>query len=228
VGSTLTPFIIFKFFDGIRVTGSPRCLHAFKTRNILEHQDEQTQTAALRHGDEATFEAVFRQWYAPLCGYAARLTDGDLDAAEDLVQQVFVKLWEQRARLDIAWSLKGYLYKTVHNSALNRLRSVKTHSKYLDFNAAQLENEQTPPDYPARELAERLQQALGKLPPQCRHVFELSRFEDLKYREIADQLGISIKTVEAQMGKALRILRLQLADYLVTFLGLCIAWWASN
>ncbi|MBL7797597.1 MAG: RNA polymerase sigma-70 factor [Saprospiraceae bacterium] len=185
----------------------------------MEHQNEYTQTDALRRGDEAAFEAVFRQWYEPLCGYAARLTDGDLDGAEDLVQQVFVKLWEQREGLDIAWSLKSYLYKTVHNAALNRIRSAKTHSKYLDFNAAQLEKEYAPPDYPARELAGRLQAALEKLPPQCRHVFELSRFEDLKYREIADQLGISIKTVETQMGKALRILRFQLADYLVTLFG---------
>lgn len=173
----------------------------------------------MRRGDESAFEAVFRQWYEPLCGYATRLTDGDLDGAEDLVQQVFVKLWEQREGLDIAWSLKSYLYKTVHNAALNRIRSAKTHSKYLDFNAAQLEKEYAPPDYPARELAGRLQAALEKLPPQCRHVFELSRFEDLKYREIADQLGISIKTVETQMGKALRILRFQLADYLVTLFG---------
>ena len=143
-----------------------------------------------------------------------------MDEAEDLVQQVFVKLWEQRARLDIAWSLKAYLYKTVHNAALNRLRAAKTRSKYLEVNASQLENANVPPEESARELNERLQKALDLLPPQCRHVFELSRFEDLKYREIAEQLGISIKTVETQMGKALRILRLQLADYLVTLFGL--------
>jgi len=186
----------------------------------LEQQDTQTQSAAIRSGDEAAFDAVFRQWYEPLCHYAARLADGDMDEAEDLVQQVFVKIWEQRARMDIAWSLKAYLYKTVHNAALNRLRAARTRSKYLEFNATQLENEQVPPDHAASELNERLQKALDLLPPQCRHVFELSRFEELKYREIADQLGISIKTVETQMGKALRIMRLQLADYLVTLFGL--------
>ena len=168
---------------------------------------------------------MFRQWYEPLCHYAARLADGDVDEAEDMVQQVFVKIWEQRARLDIAWSLKAYLYKTVHNAALNRLRAAHTRSKYLEFNAAQLENEQVTPDHAASELNERLQKALDLLPPQCRHVFELSRFEELKYREIAAQLGISIKTVETQMGKALRIMRLQLADYLVTLFGL---WYAIS
>jgi RNA polymerase sigma-70 factor (ECF subfamily) len=204
----------------IRVTLPFACLRTFKTRKILEHQDTQTQVAALRRGDEATFDAVFRQWYDPLCHYAARLADGDMDEAEDLVQQVFVKLWEQRARLDIAWSLKAYLYKTVHNAALNRLRAANTRSRYLEYNAAQLENSATQPDDTSRELTERLQKALDVLPPQCRHVFELSRFEELKYREIADQLGISIKTVETQMGKALRLLRMQLADYLVTLFGL--------
>ena len=194
---------------------------AFKTRKILEHHETQTQVAALRRGDEAAFDVIFRRWYEPLCGYASRLTDGDMDEAEDLVQQVFVKLWEQRERLDIAWSLKAYLYKTVHNAALNRLRAATTRSKYLEVNAAQLENANVTPDDTASELHERLQKALDLLPPQCRHVFELSRFEELKYREIADQLGISIKTVETQMGKALRILRLQLADYLVTILWLC-------
>lgn len=199
----------------------PACLRTFKTRKILEHQITQSQVAALRQGDEAAFDAVFRQWYAPLCHYAARLTDGDMDEAEDLVQQVFVKIWEQRGRLDIAWSLKAYLYKTVHNAALNRLRAANTRSKYFDYNATQLENTSVQPDDTSSELAECLQKALDLLPPQCRHVFELSRFEELKYREIADQLGISIKTVETQMGKALRILRLQLADYLVTVLWFC-------
>lgn len=175
--------------------------------------------AALRNGDQAAFDAVFRQWYEPLCRYAARLAEGDMDEAEDLVQQVFVKLWEQHARLDIAWSLKAYLYKTVHNAALNRLRAANTRSRYLEHNALQLENTHVTPDETSSELGERLQKALDLLPPQCRLVFELSRFEELKYREIADQLGISIKTVETQMGKALRLLRFQLADYLVTLFG---------
>lgn len=196
------------------------CLSTFKARKILEQHETQTQVAALRRGDEAVFDAVFRQWYDPLCHYAARMADGDMDEAEDLVQQVFVKLWEQRARLDVAWSLKAYLYKSVHNSALNRLRAANTRSKYLEYNVAQLENTSIQHDDTSRELSERLQKALDLLPPQCRHVFELSRFEELKYREIADQLGISIKTVETQMGKALRLLRQQLADYLVTLIGL--------
>lgn len=203
----------------IRVSSHLVCHRVFKTRKILEQPNTQTQIAALRNGDESAFDAVFRRWYEPLCQYACRMTDSDIDEAEDIVQQVFVKIWEQRERLAIEWSLKAYLYKTVHNAALNRIRASQTRSKYLDFNAAQLDNKQALPDDHASELGEHLQKALDLLPPQCRHIFELSRFEELKYREIADHLGISIKTVETQMGKALRILRLQLADYLVTLFG---------
>ncbi len=191
---------------------------------MLKTQDENMLAQALQRGDAAAFEAVFRQWYAPLCGYACRLANGNMDEAEDLVQQAFVKLWEYRSQLQVSWSLKSYLYKTVHNACLNRLRALNVQSKYLDFNAQQLDTMHALPDDTTPELQERFQRAMDTLPPQCRHIFELSRFEMLKYREIADQLGISIKTVETQMGKALRVLRLQLADYLVTWMGIAGAW----
>lgn len=187
----------------------------------MKYQDENNLTQAFLRGEEAAFDAVFRRWYEPLCLYACRLAGGDMDEAEDLVQQAFVKMWEYRNRLQVSWSLKAYLYKTVHNACLNRLRSRSVQSKYLEFNAQQLDTMHTLPEDTAPELTERFQRAMDTLPPQCRHIFELSRFESLKYREIAEQLGISIKTVETQMGKALRTMRVQLADYLVTFVGLC-------
>lgn len=176
---------------------------------------------ALRRGDESVFDAVFRQYYAPLCRYATGLTDGDPDEAEDLVQQAFVKLWEKRASLDIQWSVKAYLYRMVHHAAMNRLRHLQTREKYQQFNVSPSENAQEMPEDTLPELRERLQQALRELPPQCRQIFELSRFESLKYREIAEQLDISVKTVETQMGKALRMMRLRLADYLVVLAGIC-------
>jgi RNA polymerase sigma-70 factor (family 1) len=187
----------------------------------LEYQININEAAAIRNGDEMVFDTVFRRYYEPLCHYATKLTNGDPDEAEDLVQQTFVKLWERRSALDIAWSMKSYLYKMVHNAALNRIRHQKTKDKYQQFNAQQLDTQHVQPEDTAPELQERLKKALDELPPQCRNVFELSRFEELKYREIAEHLEISIKTVETQMGKALRIMRLQLADYLVTLIGLC-------
>jgi RNA polymerase sigma-70 factor, ECF subfamily len=180
----------------------------------LERISDASALAALQTGNDAAFDALFRAYYAPLCYYAASFTDGDMDDAEDVVQQTFVKLWEQRANLSITWSVKAYLYKTVHNTCLNRLRALKTREQYKQRNMLELEREHAPSPYAETELRERLQKALAELPTQCRQIFELSRFEELKYREIAEHLNISIKTVETQMGKALRIMRTHLADYL--------------
>lgn len=191
---------------------------------MLKHQNENNLALALTQGDKSAFDTLFRRWYEPLCHYACRLADGDMDEAEDLVQQAFVKLWEYRNKLNVEWSLKAYLYKTVHNACLNRIRSKKVQSKYLEFTAQQPDSMQTQPDDTAPQLREHFQRALDSLPPQCRHIFELSRFEALKYREIADQLGISIKTVETQMGKALRVLRVELAEYLISYLGIISLW----
>jgi len=178
--------------------------------------DETTTLMALQKGDKTAFDALFRAYYTPLCYYAASLQNGDRTLAEDLVQQAFVKLWEQRESLQINWSVKAYLYRSVHNAALNQIRAEKVRDRYKQYNADYLEMNHQQASEPEPQLKERLQKALSALPAQCRQVFELSRFEELKYREIAEQLDISIKTVESQMGKALKILRTQLADYLVT------------
>ncbi len=187
----------------------------------MEQQNDQSLLAALRLGDESAFDTLFRRYYAPLCRYAYPLTDHDIDEAEEVVQQIFVKCWDQRATLAVQWSVKAYLYKMVYNRCLNRIRDARTREQYKIYNAQQLEQGHDPQSGSARELSERLQKALLALPRECRRIFELSRFEELKYREIADQLNISIKTVETQMGKALRILRVELADYLVMI------WWIS-
>ncbi|MBC7776558.1 MAG: RNA polymerase sigma-70 factor, partial [Phycisphaerae bacterium] len=172
-----------------------------------------------RLSDEKAFDALFRAWYTPLVRYAFSFTEGDQDEAEELVQDAFVKLWGQRETLEFQNSVKAYLYRMVHNQALNRLRAQRTHERYTQHHARQMAQEhESPQDDP--ELQQRFRKVLDALPAQCRHVFELSRFEALKYREIADQLGISIKTVETHMGKALRILRLELADYLTMLLAL--------
>ncbi len=188
----------------------------YNAASILEKSDATSLLQAMQRGDESAFDKLFRAYYAPLCHYACPLADGDMDEAEDIVQQVFVKFWEQRAALEVQWSVKAYLYKMAHNRCLNRLRDVRIRERYKAYNAEQLERSQDQLSDDGTELGGRIQQALATLPTECRRVFELSRFEELKYREIADQLGISIKTVETQMGKALRLMRVELADYLVT------------
>lgn len=187
-------------------------MSSFQEQKDLTTED-QPRVQALRQGDEKAFDALFRAWYTPLVRYAHSFTEGDLDEAEDLVQEAFAKVWIQRESLDFQYSLKAYLYRMVHNQALNRLRSQRTHERYTTHQTRHMANEyEAPQDNP--EFQKRIQEVLHGLPAQCRQVFNLSRFEELKYREIAEHLGISIKTVETHMGKALRILRVELAEYL--------------
>jgi RNA polymerase sigma-70 factor, ECF subfamily len=172
--------------------------------------------AALKTGDERVFETVFRHFYAALCRFAVTVLN-DKDEAEDVVQQVMVQIWEKRNKLEINTSLKAYLYRSVHNGALNRIRHSKTKAIH--------DGRQTIPELvysePASrkldqsELEREIANAISKLPEQCRLVFKLSRFEQMKYSEIANHLDISVKTVENHMGKALKLMREQLKDYLI-------------
>lgn len=169
----------------------------------------------IRIGNEAMFERVFRQFYAPLCRYANPML-GDADEAEEVVQNVFLTIWERRETLLITTSLKAYLYRAVHNRCLNRLSQQSVQAGHREQAAAELYTDTASPAQPllTDELSTRLQRAIGQLPEQCRKAFELSRFEELSHKEIADRLGIAVKTVENQIGKALRMLRTELSDYL--------------
>jgi RNA polymerase sigma-70 factor (family 1) len=183
---------------------------------------EQDVIEAIRAGSERDFESVFRQHYAPLCGYARQLLP-DPDDAEEEVQAMFLALWEKRAGLIITISLKSYLFRAVHNRCLNRIKHANVRNEHREYTryVGEATAESPVQTLLGDELANRVQTAIQKLPEQCRLAFTMSRFEELKYGEIADQLGISIKTVENQIGKALRILRTELSDYLpVLFLWL--------
>ena len=170
---------------------------------------------SLRLGHEAAFDALFRLYYQPLCRYAQRMLDGDPDEAEEIVQTVFVKIWEQRERLEIQWTLKAYLYKMVHNRCLNWIRDHRSRQAPLEIQEDAGAASGAADQLQGEDLQRAVAAALDKLPPQCRKIFELSRFEELKYREIADQLELSVKTVEVQMGKALRLMRSYLSDFLI-------------
>lgn len=205
---------------------------------VLQHNGKRTvQTTeqnileAIRAGNERIYEGVFRQYYPLLCRYANSILN-DYDEAEEMVQAMFLNVWERRETLIISTSLKSYLYQAVHNRCLNQIKHRQVRAVYQQ--QVEIEPVQTAlsPAHSvvADELNVRVQEAIGRLPEQCRRVFELSRFEELKYQEIADQLGISIKTVENQIGKALRILRTELADYLPLLLLLnhSVADWLSQ
>jgi RNA polymerase sigma-70 factor, ECF subfamily len=178
--------------------------------------------ALLGKQDEKAFEDVFRTHYKSLYAYAFTLLKDNM-AAEEMVQNVFLKLWERSEGLTISGSIAAYLYRAVHNESLNHLKHLKVrsgHQLHVSHLAGH-DNDSAAKRLHLKELNEHLRQALNNLPEQCRTIFQMSRFEELRYREIADRLGISVKTVENQMGKALKILRSKLVDFLILVL-LCL------
>ena len=154
--------------------------------------------------DKDSFENLFREYFSPLISFARKILV-DEDDAREVVQKVFINLWEKREEIDLSTSLKSYLFTSVHNRSLNVIRDRKKFSSEEvpdmagDWDvSAQIES---------MELEEKINEALQALPEKCRQIFELNRFDGLKYSEMAAQLEISIKTVENQMSKALKILR---------------------
>lgn len=166
--------------------------------------------APIAAGDRKAFEALFRMHYRPLCGFALGYLK-DADRAEDLVQDLFFRLWLDRSKLSITTSVKAYLFAAVRNRCLN---AVKAGAKVRALNEEaddRLAEEERSEDEHAERIA-RVQAAIEALPTERRRVFKLSRYEGLKYHEIAERLGISVKTVENQMGSALKTLRKELRD----------------
>jgi RNA polymerase sigma-70 factor (ECF subfamily) len=168
----------------------------------------------LQAGDEGAFDAVFREWYPVLVRVAGAILH-DTDAAEEVAQEVMHELWRRAHVMDASVTLSAYLLRAVRNRALNHVRHQRVRRE-TQGDVESLYREPVRADQPvvATELAEAIQRAIAELPPRCREVFELSRVDGLRYAEIAESLGISEKTVEAQMGKALRVLRERLAAWL--------------
>jgi RNA polymerase sigma-70 factor, ECF subfamily len=175
----------------------------------------------LKAGDITAFEMLFRTYYQPLCNYAFTFVQ-DHDEAEEIVQSTFMQVWEKRESIEIRTAVKPYLYAMVRNACLNVLKHEKVKQQHVAVEMAFGERsiESVSRTVMASELESRIYKAMEVLPEQCRLVFKLSRFEELKYAEIAEQLEISIKTVENHMGKALKIMREQLKDYLPLLLVL--------
>ena len=180
----------------------------------VEYSDS-TVINLIREGNGQAFEKIFRQYFKNLHAYAYTFMKDD-EQAEEIVQNVFCRIWEKREQLKTDGSLKAYLYRSVHNESLNYLKHQKTRAAFqVHFNNS---DDQTASEASEKiivaELDGHIQKALNELPLQCRIIFQLSRFENLKYKQIADQLNLSVKTVENQMGKALKVLRLKLAEFL--------------
>lgn len=178
--------------------------------------DEQSWARRVRGGEVAALEEAFRAYYARLCSFV-RHQVGSAETAEEIVQDVFLRVWEHRTRLDPTGSLRALLYRAARNAALNHIKHREIERRW------QAQVQSAPPplaegaEAQAREheLASAIERAVASLPERCRLVFLLSREQGLSYAEIAQTLAISIKTVETQMGRALKALRASLSNFLL-------------
>ena len=167
----------------------------------------------IRHGDVQQFESLFRSSYVSLVRYAKSIVK-DQDTAEEIVQDLFFRLWYDREKINIETSLNGYLFRAVHNRCLHHLehkKVVKKHAEALSFRST--ENAGNPSEMVQyNELQSAIVAVLERLPERCGKIFCMNRFEGLKYTDIAEKLSVSVKTVEADMGKALKEFRKALKD----------------
>jgi RNA polymerase sigma-70 factor (ECF subfamily) len=173
----------------------------------------QDTLVAIRDGSAVAFKQVFDACYEGLCHYAFTILK-DEDEAEDIVQSMFVKLWERREDLDIKHTLKSYLFRSVYNQCLNQLEHKAVKNKYQSYNRNMPFDVEHPVVFP-EELDNKIKQAIGMLPPQCRTIFMMSRYEEMRHTEIAEKLNISVNTIQNQICKALKILREELKEIIV-------------
>jgi len=169
----------------------------------------------IREGDIKVFERVFRLYYAPLSLYAAGIT-GAMDDAEEIVQELFYVLWRDRENLHLTYSLKSYLYGAVRKESLQYCEHEEVKKRYQELYMAKVEDkefEDVHSEIEYRELEALVEKVLGKLPERCAKIFRMQRFGHKKYGEIAIELSLSVKTIEAEMSRALHILRKEVRNY---------------
>jgi RNA polymerase sigma-70 factor (ECF subfamily) len=175
--------------------------------------DERETLNRLRAGAQDAFDDIFRSYYAQLVAVADSMLR-ERESAEDVVQDVMAELWRRRESIFFETSLRAYLFRAVRNRALNHIRHQRIAPRAEPDAALQIPVPAADRETLETEMQTALRAAVGQLPPRCREVFEMSRVHGLKYAEIAQSLDISVKTVEAQMGKAIRVLREKLAPWL--------------
>ena len=167
------------------------------------------------HDDENAFRELFHLFFSSLCYFSFQYIP-DKETCEDLVQDTFFKIWKNRKHIDITTSGRNFLITSVRNNCIDYIRKKELEETYRRHQETTGATEEISTEnlYSAVELKELIDKAMEKLPPTIREVFELNRFEGLTYSEIALKYNVSVKSIEAYMSKALRILRTQLKDYL--------------
>jgi len=168
---------------------------------------EQITVKALKEGSTDAFDLCFRRFYAPLIAFARSKTSSR-DIAEEIVQNVFAELWERREAIPLNTEIKQYLFSAVKNDCYDFARHRKVEQKYLDYlNNNQEESTAFFDILIDEDFQKLINQVYNSLPEQCRNIFYMSRLEEMSYKAISEKLGISVKTVENQIGKALKLVR---------------------
>ena len=177
---------------------------------------ELSMISSLKTGDEKAFNYIFQTYYSDLFSYANKILN-DKEEAKEVLQNVYFKLWEKRNKLDINRSVKCYLFKSIYNECMNKIKHQKIHYKVvseLQTKSFEETNENKINFCGKTELVSMVKETINLLPPKCKTVFILSRVHQLKNKEIAKQLNISHKTVENHITKALKVFRITLFDYI--------------
>ena len=175
--------------------------------------------SAVQRGDQKAFDTLFRRYYPMLCAYGHRFVE--LEDAEEIVEDSLLWIWENRETLVIESSLSSYLFKMVYRRALNKLAHIDaTQRADTRFYEEMQEMLQDTDYYQIEELAKRIEDAVAALPENYREAFVMHRFRDMSYKEIAETLGVSPKTIDYRIQQALKQLRVDLKDYLPLLLPL--------
>lgn len=188
--------------------------------------DDKWIIEGIQRGEERAFKSLFVKYYAQLVVFARKVVTDD-DLARELVQDVFVTFYEKRKDLNIHTSLKAHLYQSVRNRCLNQIKHNQIRrDHHANIYAERKWDEAFVEDkLQETELEQRIFDVVKTLPQQCRRIFEMSRFDGIPNQEIADKLGLSKRTIETQISKALKVLRKQLEPYLNVIVVLLSFWW---
>lgn len=186
----------------------------------LDKQQEYFVMSALRQDSKEAFSLLFQTYYTDLVLFCGNFVK-DKDSCEDIVQSIFLKLWNDRKHIQIEISLKSYLLKAVRNSCLDEFRHIEIVRQYeTEYGSSVLDNYDTENYILYSDLYAHLSRALEQIPDLYKEAFVLNRFEGLKYREIAEKLNVSERTVEVRVSKTLDLLRKQLKDFFVFLISI--------
>jgi len=182
---------------------------------LPEKLNDKLAIRKIQQGDIHAFEMLFRRYYEDLCRWAFHYLH-DIDSSEEVVQDLFYHLWRDHTAISIHTSVKSYLYRSVSNNCKMLLKKqVRRSAIETELSREEMNKQEQPSEVlEANEIREVVIKTLAELPERPATIFRMSRYEGMKYREIAEKLSISVKTVEANMGKALEMFRKNLQEYI--------------